>query len=95
VSEPLNDESEQTARLDEWWNSLTDSEQGAIYRRDVLAPMAPWLVDSLLRAHVAGLVEQPRNSSDAVIPPWFLMPRAVVEYVDQRRSEPGPADTQT
>jgi hypothetical protein len=93
MPDPLNDESEQTARLDQWWNNLTDSERSAIYRRDVLAPMAPWLVDSLIKAHVAELVEHSGDASEGVVPPWFLMPGAVAVYVDQRRNELGPAAT--
>jgi hypothetical protein len=52
-----------------------------------------WLVDSLTKAHVAGLVEQSGDAFEAVVQPWVVMPVAVAEYVDLRRSEQGPEAT--
>jgi hypothetical protein len=75
-------------RIAEWWEKLTEMEKRAVLRHRVSTPMTPWLVRSLQKADVPGLVEE-RHAPD-IVPPCFLMPAAVADYIDGCRQASGP-----
>lgn len=73
----------EAAKLASWWDDLSD-----VHRREAfgLAPQNPmprWMVHSLRRAEISGLVQREGEPDD--MPPWIAMPDHVARLIARRR----------
>jgi hypothetical protein len=73
----------EAARLDHWWGKLTDAERREAFALGPHNPMPPWMVHSLKKAEISGLVERPGEPD--FMPPWIAMPHHVARLVAQHR----------
>lgn len=73
----------ETARLDDWWRDLSDAQRRKAFDLAPHNPMPPWMIDSLNKAEISGLVERPGEPDD--MPPWIAMPDHVARLVARHR----------
>jgi len=70
-------------RLDHWWGELSDNQRRQAFSLAPHNPMPPWMVRSLQKAEISGLVERPGEPAD--MPPWIPMPGQVARLVARHR----------
>jgi hypothetical protein len=73
------------ANLVAWWVSLEPSEREVAVRRPISDPMPRWMVRTLRRSGVVGVVESP--VSPDLVGPWFAVPAAVKEFLAVQREQ--------
>ena len=70
-------------RLDRWWAELSDVHRQEAFALALHNPMPTWMVHSLNKAEISGLVEQPGEADD--MPAWIPMPGQVARLVALHR----------
>ena len=73
----------EAARLDLWWGELSDAQRHEAFGLAPHNPMPTWMVHSLNKAEISGLVERPGEPDD--MPPWIPMPGHVARLVARHR----------
>ena len=73
----------EAARLDHWWVRLSDAQHDEAFGLAPPNPMPPWMVHSLKKAEISGLVERPGEPDD--MPPWIAMPHHVACLIARHR----------
>lgn len=73
----------EAARLNQWWGELSDVHRNEAFRLAPHNPMPTWMVHSLEKAEISGLVERPGEPAD--MPPWIPMPDHVARLVARHR----------
>ena len=73
----------EAARLDHWWEELSDAQRHEAFRLAPHNPMPRWMVSGLEKASISGLVARPGEPED--MPPWIPMPDHVARLVARHR----------
>jgi glutamate/tyrosine decarboxylase-like PLP-dependent enzyme len=70
-------------RLDHWWDALSDAQRRQAFSLAPHNPMPTWMVASLQKAEVSGLVARPGEPE--YMPAWIAMPEHVARLVARHR----------
>ncbi len=83
----VHDEAElQATSLDRWWSDLSPAQRELARQHSQTVPMSGWMVNTLRRAGVRGLVDLAILRDDLVAP-CVLMPGDVGEFINCRRAD--------
>ena len=69
----------EAARLARWWDDLSEVRRHEVFGLAPHNPMPLWMVHSLEKAEISGLVEREGEPDD--MPPWIEMPAHVARLI--------------